>query len=79
MPRVFLGTTRVPSPVTDDQVMKSAKQQELNTVLTILYVMVESGRQQVTEKKGNTVRQSIGRQIVDNCPNVANRIESQLL
>ena len=49
---------------TMDELKKSIEQaryQGLDNILTILYVVVECGRQQVAEGKENTVRQTIGR------------------
>ena len=46
-----------------DELEKSIGQtghQDLNNILTILYVVVECGRQQVAEGKDNSIRDAIG-------------------
>ena len=40
--------------------MEQTRHQNLNNILTILYVVVECGRQQVAEGKENVIRYAIG-------------------
>ena len=44
------------------------KQTGLSNVMTVMYVMIESGRQQVSEGEGDSIRQAIGRRIaIESC------------
>ena len=56
--------SRGTAPVMDgmEKSIEQARHQELNSILTVLYIVVECGRQQVTEGKEHTIRQTIGTQ-----------------
>lgn len=55
------------------------KQLGLSNAMTIMYVMIESGRQQASEGEGDSIRQAIGRRITIESCIVANTRYSQPL
>ena len=54
--------------------MKVIRERQLSAVLTILYFVVESGRQQVVKGDDDSIRQAIGTPFGESFCNIANRI-----
>ena len=60
--RAFRSAGSTLAPATEDDMvsLKSAKDRQMNAILTILYFLIESGRHQVAKGQDDTIRRAVG-------------------
>lgn len=63
----------------DSATMETVRESQLGAALTILYFMVESGRQQVKKDGDNSIRRAFGRRGNASTSTIADKNPTQLI